>query len=218
MIDTVTVDPGASADVGIRLQSAGEITSITIFIDFDPRAPVVDAGDGTPQCRLAEGIDADDTVFAYTPVGCTPGDDCRGVEIAVIDTLQPIPDNAAFVTCTIMVDADAGPGILPLPCISAGAMGPRDLDVDATCDNGNIVVTEPLATPTPTSTGLATTTTPPPAETRTLPPTSTPTRPLRVEEDDGCQTVAPSQANTGLMLLVPGATLIALRRRKRGRP
>ncbi len=213
VIGSVDAFAGQEVDVDVRLETLGDVTSVSTFFDFDENAPVIADDQGQPRCVVAEGIVADDFMFGYLPVGCTAGDDCTGVEAAILDTVQPIADQSVVYTCTVRVADDATPGLVDIPCISASVMGPPDFDIDATCVSGSVVVNETVEPTTPAS----------PTETPTIGgstpiPTSTaantPTR-RRIDEDDGCQTTRPSNTTTAWLLLLPAALLLR-RRRTRG--
>ena len=212
VIDSVDANQGETVDLAVRLETQGNITSVSTFFDFDESAQVEANDQDTPQCLANEDLGADDTMFFFTPVGCTPGTDCNGVEAAILDTATPIADGSVIYTCTLRIAEDAAAGLIDLPCLSAGVMGPSDLDADAACISGSIVVNEVVEPTTPAGSTDTPTVSTPTTPVITTTPVATSTR-RRIEEDDGCQVTQPNNTSTAWLLLVP-ALLGALRRRK----
>ncbi len=171
---------------------------------------------GAPLCTVNAAINKGGTSFAFVEGGI------RALVLALNNTFG-LPQATLLYTCQVAIAEDAEPGEYPLPCSNQGSSDPSGGALTTTCTDGVVeVLGPPTATPTdtpiptatntplPTSTGTATAT-----GTVTNTPTVTNTRAGGGFDNDDCAIVAPGQASTGWLLLLPAAALLWLRRRSR---
>lgn len=244
-VDGRVIVSGGAADATVVLGSAsgdaGDTVSIDVSLntgtdvagtqnDITVAAPLAIAArtQGTrqvPDCTANGDIDKGGTSFAFQPPNCTPGENCTGVRALVLSlsNVDPIPDGSVLYSCNIAIAGDADNGDYPLTCSNPGASDPAGGALNTACTNGTITVggeVPPTSTPTETPSGEVTPTNTPEATatntavataTWTIRPPITPTG----NDDDGCAVVAPAEANSGWLLLLPAAALLWLRRRSR---
>jgi hypothetical protein len=212
------------------VQVAGTQNDIT----FPAQANVIADNHGHPTCSVNPDINKGATSFAFQPPGCTPGTDCTAVRALVLalDNVMPIPDGSVLYTCEVAIAADAANGTYPLTCSNAGASDPNGGALVTACTNGSVVVgvqptptgspsatpsVTPTASPTPSATGGTggtPTATATPARTNTPVVSPTSTRRVHFADSDSCDIVAAPQSRPAWVLLVPGALLLLVRRRR----
>jgi MYXO-CTERM domain-containing protein len=221
-IQSATGTAGQTVTVGVNLSTEGaEVAGTQNDIGFAAPIGVAARANGRPDCTVNGDISKGGTSFAFQPPGCTAGTDCTGVRALVLalDNVDPIPSGSVMYTCQVEVDSEAPNGDYPLTCTNPGASDPNGGALLAECTSGTVTVAGleiPTETPTETPEVGTPTNTPAPTSTNTIAPPPTNTRaPGGGNDDDGCAVVAPAQASTGWLLLLPAAALLWLRRRSR---
>jgi hypothetical protein len=149
-----------SIDIGSASAAAGATTAFAVTfalsdplavvaglqndIGFDALTPIPPATDGRPACTVDPGIAKDATSFIFLPMGCTPGDDCRGVRAFVLSTTNtdPIADGATLYSCQVAVAADAPPGSYPLVAGMPLGSAPAAEILPVLASDGAVEVTE----------------------------------------------------------------------------
>lgn len=148
-VGSVTGAPGDVVSVGVTLDDGGaSVTSIQLDLVWDPATPVATTPGLAPACTVNPAIHKDQTIFAFQPFGCTPGDDCTAVRALVLSFVDqsPIPDGSVLVTCDVAIDAAAPGGVYPLVGATCVASDPIGNALPTTCSDGAVTVTAPAAT------------------------------------------------------------------------
>ena len=130
VIGSATGEPGDTVQIGVTLSLIdpnAAIAGVQAYFGFDPAAPVAAKPNQQPDCTANEAISLDVRTFAFTPAGCTPGDDCAGVHALILatDSSAPFADGTQLFTCAVAIGAETPAGTYPLP---AGEMLGSDAD------------------------------------------------------------------------------------------
>jgi hypothetical protein len=153
---------GDAAQFDVSLRTGGQpVAGTQNDLFFDPALSATAQADGRPNCGVNPDIDKSSTAFAFIPVGCHPGVDCKGIRAIVIatDNNAPIPDNSVLYTCKLLIPSDTAPGSYGLTAAGVVASDPTGNQLPITSSSGEITVvlrpgeTLPTvsATPTPPS-------------------------------------------------------------------
>jgi hypothetical protein len=183
----------ASGTAGSQVQFAVTLSTMNMQVAgtsnevaFDPATPVVSCTVSPAFAGLSGAV--------LLPDNCTPGVDCQGARVLIIQ-FPPIPiaNGATLYTCVVQISAGAAAGSYPLRCLAPSASDPDGQSLPAQCVDGQLQVL-----PTPTA-------------------TATPTPlPGGGGGGGGCE-VAPARHNLAYVLLVPAAVLLLRRWRAHGR-
>jgi hypothetical protein len=203
----------ASGTAGTEVQFAVTLSTTNMQvagtsndIAFDPATPAVSCTVSPAFAGLSGAI--------LLPDNCTPGVDCLGARVLIIQ-FPPIPitDGAILYTCDVKISAGTAGGSYPLTCLAPSASDPDGKELPAQCVDGQLqVLPAPTATVTPTPT-ITSTTTPTGTTTPTRTATGTPL-PGGGGGGGGCE-VAPLPHSLAYVLLLPAAALLWRRRRVR---
>jgi hypothetical protein len=105
-----TAAASSAAGITVNLAAGGaEIAALQADVTFPVMAPIAAQANGKPDCTVNPAIDKNATSFFFWPDACS-GATCTAVRVLVLatDNLDPIPDGAALVTCTVDVSGDSG--------------------------------------------------------------------------------------------------------------
>lgn len=154
-IEDVQALPGDTVALPVRL-TVGDLQVIGVQADivFDPKAPIAQRSDGSPDCVVNPEINKEATQIRFQPSGCE-GSDCTSVRAFVfsLQNRDPIADGAVLFACNATVAADAPAQVDELlsDVILSDADGSPITDI--TRREGQIcvlgVVPLPTTTPTP---------------------------------------------------------------------
>jgi hypothetical protein len=207
-LETVHGAAGERVTVGATLHTDTPVSGIQNDVAFSPSAPIAARENGRPACSVGQDIPLGGSSFSFLPAGCTPGDDCTGARALVL-TLDNIgiPDGTLLYSCEIAIPGDSAPGTYPLAVSDVLAADPDGMSVPADGADGAVIVDAPTPTATIALSPHAT-------ETRTPPPTVTPTGTSPRGGSSGSCTVAAADPGPAWWLLLP---LLVLRRRARRR-
>jgi hypothetical protein len=227
VVGSVTGAAGDFESLDVTLQTAVQVVSTENDITFPAGQAAIAAGsDGKPICAVNSAINKTAT-FEFQPTGCSVGSTCTGIVATVSDTgtNSPITGGSRLYTCQVSILESAANGTYPLTCSNPSAHDPEGGSLVAACVDGSVVVgVQPTPTDTPTNTPTPTgqtggtpsaTPTPPPTSTSTSGVPPTPTRRLHFADSDSCQIVGAAESRPALILLLPVALLLAVRRRRR---
>jgi hypothetical protein len=119
VVGSASGEPGDTVQIGVTLSLLdpnAAIVGVQVDVGFDPAAPIAAKPNEQPDCTVHPAIGLDVPIFAFTPAGCTAGDDCTGLHALVIatDNTVPFPDGAALFTCAVAIGAETAAGSYPL--------------------------------------------------------------------------------------------------------
>ncbi|MFN8643428.1 MAG: hypothetical protein U0802_17860 [Candidatus Binatia bacterium] len=142
--ETVQVDATLSL-----LTPAAEVAGVQLDFSFDPATPVAATPSGRPDCTVNSQLGAGGQTFTFLPMGCAPGDDCRGVRAFVFSLVdpQPIADGTLLFSCALRIGADTPAGVYPLVAGDASGSDPAGGIVPVLGADGAITVDEPPPPP-----------------------------------------------------------------------
>jgi len=152
VVGSATGEPGDTVQIGVTLSLIdpnAAIAGVQAYFGFDPAAPVAAKPSQQPDCTANEAISLDVRTFAFTPAGCTPGDDCTGVHALILatDSSAPFADGTQLFTCAVAIGAETSAGTYPLPAGEMLGSDPDGLPVPLAGIGGAITVEEPLPPP-----------------------------------------------------------------------
>ena len=128
---------GTQVQFAVTLSTTNmEVAGTANDIMFDPATPVVDCTVSPAFAGLSGAI--------LLPDNCTPGVDCQGARVLIIQ-FPPIPiaDGAILYTCNVQISADAAAGNYPLTCLEPAAAAPGGKALPAQCVDGQVTVSPP---------------------------------------------------------------------------
>lgn len=104
--------PGSVVPVEVFVRSDGlAVTGIEHDLAIGPYAPLVDRGDGVPDCEVGAGLDVTSASFAFKPPGCAATGTCTVVH-ASLATGAPIPaDSPAYRCRATLFEQPSPPGV-----------------------------------------------------------------------------------------------------------
>lgn len=158
-VGSATGPRGDAVQFDVSLHTGGQsVAGTQNDLLFDPTVPVAAQANGRPDCAVNPAIDKNATAFAFIPIGCHPGVDCKGMRAIVIatDNSEPIPDAAVLYTCKVVISPSVPPGSYPLSPSGVAASDPTGNGIFITSSSGAITVvlrpgeTPPMVSPTPT--------------------------------------------------------------------
>ena len=89
-VGAVSRPPGGADDVNVTLDPLGlPIDRLHHQLGFAPEAPVLDRGDGTPDCDPGLGLAVQAATFEFLPTGCVATHSCDAISAEIV-AAQPI--------------------------------------------------------------------------------------------------------------------------------
>jgi hypothetical protein len=136
-----SVPPGDALSVSVVLRPYGlAVTELQHDMGFGRFAPVVDRGDGVPDCEPGPDLSVRSANFAFVPEGCAQTDSCTGVR-ASLTTRYAIPDYAVAYRCTVvLVEEPSSPEEgchHPLTCVGGAATSAAGQPLTVHCPEGS---------------------------------------------------------------------------------
>ncbi len=134
-ISSATVAPGATAQIRVTLDAAGEQIGATMNdITFGPTASLT-------SCQIDPSLGGPLSTVRFQPQGCTPGVNCERARALILrSTGQPIPDGSVLYTCDVKVADNAAASKFPLSCTKASASTTAGKAVGVECASAAVQV------------------------------------------------------------------------------